>query len=322
VSFPVLAALGALALIFFGVLLARLYFVVTRPLSTLNESVRKLDEMKKDFISTASHEMRTPLTSIGGYVRLLTAGDAGPVTRTQKEFLEIIDTNVTRLNHLISDILDVERMDSHEVWLTREPQDLASILRECVSSMSVVAAGKKLDLRYRLDAPAIPVLGDRSRLIQLFMNLLSNAIKYTQEGSVEIEASLDASQVEIRIRDTGIGMTPEEQENLFQRFYRAKSAIATGEGGTGLGLVIVRQIVEAHRGTIRCESHSGKGTTFTVVLPLHEAQRRVDEPTSSVLEGLVGAQGRRAILSESNSDLRHLIQRDLRHEPMASHEER
>lgn len=232
--------------------------------------LHKLDEMKTDFISTVSHELRTPLTSIGGYVKLLLSGDAGPITENQKEFLFIVDTNVVRLTHLINDLLDVEKMESGHVQLIEEPQDLVSILKECRDTFGITASQKGLELRYKVPDRMSTLLGDRGRLIQIFMNLISNAIKYTEKGYVSIEAEEREYAVLVRIRDTGVGLNELERTKLFQKFYRARSGLASGEGGTGLGLAIVQGLVDAHRGTIAVESSIGSGTVFTVSLPIEK----------------------------------------------------
>lgn len=229
--------------------------------------LRKLDQLKTEFISTVSHELRTPLTSIGGYAKLLAGGDAGPVTETQKEFLYIIDTNVVRLTHLINDILDVEKMEVGKMQIVREPQDLHSVLKECRDTFGILAAQKGLELRYRVADELPPILGDRSRLVQIFMNLLSNAIKYTEKGFVELTAEPNDFAVTVKVRDSGVGLSADEKERLFQKFYRTRSGLRSAEGGTGLGLAIVRGLVEAHGGTITVDSLPGQGTTFTVTFP-------------------------------------------------------
>lgn len=243
----------------------------------LVSDLRKLDELKTEFLSTVSHELRTPLTSIGGYVKLLVSGDAGSISDTQKEFLKIIDTNVDRLTHLINDILDVEAIESGKVQLDREPQDLIPILRECSDTFKIVAIQKGLDFRVRLPRQLRPVLGDRERLVQVFMNLVSNAIKYTPSGFIEIEAEENDLAVVIRVQDSGVGLSEEEQERLFQKFYRTRSGLSSTEGGTGLGLVIARGWVEALGGQISVESEKGKGTVFTVTLPLISQSHRVSK---------------------------------------------
>jgi signal transduction histidine kinase/DNA-binding response OmpR family regulator len=267
--------------------LERIFNEMAEKIESMVADLRKLDQLKTEFISTVSHELRTPLTSIGGYAKLLAAGEAGAVTETQKEFLYIIDTNVVRLTHLINDILDVEKMDAGKMQIVREPQDLGSVLKECRDTFGILAAQKGLELRIHVPDELPRVLGDRSRLVQIFMNLMSNAIKYTEKGFVEVTAETTDFALSVRIRDSGIGMSHEEREKLFQKFYRTRSGLHSAEGGSGLGLAIVRGLVEAHGGTITVESTPGAGTTFTVTLPTTQAIVEVEdivqvEPESGV----------------------------------------
>jgi len=244
------------------------------------EHLRKLDELKTEFLSMVSHELRTPLTSIGGYVKLLEAGDAGPVTETQREFLEIVETNVGRLTNLINDILDVEKMESGKVQLIRAPHDIGPIIQECLGTFSILAAQKGLDLRSSIPTDLPAVYGDRARLVQVFMNLLSNAIKYTKTGFVELRVERLGDEIRVDVQDTGIGISAEDQQKLFQKFHRARGGLTSGEGGTGLGLVIVRGLVQAHQGRIVVESKAGIGTTFSVFLPITEHASRETKPAA------------------------------------------
>ncbi|MCC7440073.1 MAG: response regulator [Bdellovibrionales bacterium] len=253
-------------------------------IESMVSDLRRLDEMKSDFLSTVSHELRTPLTSIGGYVKLLLSGDAGALSSTQTEFLNIVDTNVGRLGHLINDLLDVEKIESGKIQLIREPQDLSEILRECRDSMAILAKQKGLEFRFTVPEQPVFAMGDRVRLIQVFMNLLSNAIKYTRKGYVELSLERRDFAVMIRVRDSGEGLSPEDQEQLFQKFYRSRRALESAESGTGLGLVIVKGLVEAHGGTVAVESGLGEGTVFTVSLPL--------EGLAEVIAANAGAEGR------------------------------
>lgn len=264
-----------------GVCLYWLYLRVEDRTGSMVDELKELDALKAEFLSTVSHELRTPLTSIGGYVKLLGSGDCGPVTDSQREFLGIIDTNVDRLSNLINDLLDVERMDAGKVELQREPQDLASILKECVTTFGVLARQKGLELSFFFPPGNLTVVGDHDRLVQVFMNLVSNAIKYTSQGSVHVEVEKNDYAVVIRIRDTGVGLSDEDREKLFQKFYRARSSVAHAERGTGLGLVIARKIVEAHNGTITVESELSKGTTFSVTLPLSKAAQTENATTDA-----------------------------------------
>ncbi|HUP56327.1 MAG TPA: ATP-binding protein, partial [Bdellovibrionota bacterium] len=234
----------------------------------LAQRERTLDrflETRAEFVSLVSHELRTPLTAIGGYVKLLLNGDAGPLAPTQRDFLSIVDTNVERLSHLVSDILDVEKMESGRIQVAREPQDLGAILAECHATFLPLARRKGLELQ--LKTREASVLGDRGRLLQIFMNLVSNAIKYTERGSVTLELEPREYAVVVRVRDTGPGMESDEVGKLFQKFYRTRSGLASEEVGTGLGLFLADRLVRAHGGSISFESLPGQGTVFEVTLP-------------------------------------------------------
>lgn len=248
--------------------LGRSFNTMAGKIELMVRDLRKLDELKSEFLSTISHELRTPLTSIQGYATLVASGDAGEVNGTQKEFLGIIQSNCARLGSLINDLLDVEKIEAGRAQLRKEPLDLAPLLKECHDTFAVVARQKGLKLHYEVPDTGLPVLGDRARLAQVFVNLLSNAIKYTPEGTVELSAERNPGAVVIRVRDTGLGISKEEQERLFQKFYRARSGLDSGESGTGLGLVIARGWIESQGGTIHLQSEPGKGSVFTVTLPL------------------------------------------------------
>jgi PAS domain S-box-containing protein len=226
-----------------------------------------LDRMKDEFVGTVSHELRTPLTAIKGFIELVLDGDAGPIPDTQREFLEVAARNADRLGALINDILDVSRIESQRLEIRPEPIDLVAVLEDVVSTFRVMARNKGLTLRQEV-ASLPKVLGDASRLVQVFSNLLSNAIKYTPKGEVGVKATVTSGGVEVVVHDTGVGLTNEEQEQLFTKFFRGKNPVVAESGGTGLGLVIAKAIVETHRGTIDFESRPGEGTRFRVVLPV------------------------------------------------------
>ena len=239
------------------------------------DDLRKLDQLKTEFISTVSHELRTPLTSIGGYAKLLAGGEAGEVTETQKEFLYIIDTNVVRLTHLINDILDIEKIEVGKMQIVREPQELGPVLKECRDTFGHPGGAKGPRTAVQgARRSAADHGGDRSRLVQVFMNLLSNAIKYTDKGFVELIAETNDFAVTVKVRDSGVGLSPDEREKVFQKFYRTPSGLHSAEGGSGLGLAIVRGLVEAHGGTVTVDSATGQGTTFTVTFPATKQHRR------------------------------------------------
>jgi PAS domain S-box-containing protein len=236
---------------------------------------KQLEQMKDEFVSTVSHELRTPLTAIKGFIELVADGEAGPLAEAQREFLRIAARNTDRLGNLINDLLDVNRIESHHLEIRNEPMDLIAVLRDVVATFRGMAEAKGLS--FRADFDPIPLLlGDAPRLVQVFSNLISNAIKYTPKGEVGIRARVDGGWAEVCVHDSGIGLTPEEQARLFTKFFRGRSPVVTESGGTGLGLVIARAIVDKHQGAIAVESRPGEGTLFRVRLPLKVPGRPSD----------------------------------------------
>ena len=231
------------------------------------KSRKKTSGDKVDLLSTLSHEVRTPLTSIGDYIKLLLQEETGLLSETQKNYLSIVDRNVDRLTQLINEILDYQVMESGKIPITKRILFLEPLLKECCDTFEIMASQKGLDLVFTVSDELRPVFGDRARLIQIFMNLISNAIKFTQTGSVKVEVSDSRSGILVTIKDTGVGLSESERKKLFKKFFRADSGLAIPAGGTGLGLVITQGLVRSHGGKISVKSEKGKGTTFSVVLP-------------------------------------------------------
>ncbi len=241
---------------------------------------KEVERLKSDFISTVSHELRTPLTSIKGYVDLVLAGDVGPLTPEQKEFLTIASQNTTRLTELINDLLEIERLESGKIEFEFAELDLAEVLDNVARSLQVNAEQKGLEFFKEIPS-GLRVRGDRERLAQVFLNLLSNAIKYTPAGTVELKAHQEDDTVVVEVRDTGIGISESDRQKLFQKFFRSDNPYVRKAGGTGLGLSIAKAIVERHGGTITVTSQAGQGSTFTVRLP---ALARPERPLVLVIE--------------------------------------
>ena len=227
---------------------------------------KAVERMKDEFVATVSHELRTPLTALRGHVELVLEGEAGPVTDLQQRFLQIATQSADRLGALINDLLDVAKIEAGRVQLRRELVDLVAVLRDVAATFRIEADRRGLAFREDL-LPLPQIVGDRDRLIQVFGNLVSNALKYTQAGSVGIGARSTYGAVEVVVHDTGLGMTPEEQRQLFTKFFRSRDRTGPDPGGTGLGLVIAKGIVEAHGGTLSVDSEPGVGSRFRVVLP-------------------------------------------------------
>jgi PAS domain S-box-containing protein len=233
---------------------------------------REVARMKDEFVSLVSHELRTPLTSIKGYVDLLIDGELGELDEQQCSFLGVVKKNADRLVGLINDLLDISRIESGKIELERERLDARQLVEGVALGMRPQIEGKQQQLTIAMPADLPAVLGDPDRVVQILTNLLSNAHKYTPAGGrIEISARAEQSQLRIAVRDTGVGLSPEEQAQLFNRFFRARNRQTQEVGGTGLGLAITRSLVEMHGGQIWVVSALGEGSTFSFTLPAVEA---------------------------------------------------
>jgi PAS domain S-box-containing protein len=233
-----------------------------------NERLRELDRVKDEFIALVSHELRTPLTSIRGYLELVNdEAEAAGQTDEQREWLKVIDRNADRLLTLVEDLLLSAQAHSGSLALTQSEFDAATIVRECAEACAPAAAAKGIRLDCDADT-SLPMTGDPGRIGQVIDNLISNALKFTPSGGrVELSAREHDAGVRIEVADTGMGIPPEEQDRLFDRFFRSARVQNEAIVGAGLGLSIAKAIVEAHDGHIFFRSVVGEGTTFTVFLP-------------------------------------------------------
>jgi len=230
----------------------------------------KVDRLKSEFVSTVSHELRTPLTSIVGYLSLVINEQVGPLLPQQKEFLEVVQRNTERLSNLINDILDIQRIESGRMPIKRQPMQLTDVVRQVAETFRVAAQQKGLDFEVETPGAGIPlVAGDPDRMAQITANLVSNAVKYTREGKVWVRVVYDdaADCVRLEVEDTGIGIPPAEQKRVFEKFYRCENRYAREAGGTGLGLSLVKMMVEEQGGQVTLESEPDKGSLFTVSFP-------------------------------------------------------
>ncbi|MDQ3412175.1 MAG: response regulator [Chloroflexota bacterium] len=230
---------------------------------------REIDRMKNEFVAMVSHEPRTPLTSIKGYVDLLREGEAGELTSHQTEFLTIVAASTDRLVALINDLLDISRIEAGKIELKRDRIDLARSIRAAAALLRPQIDAKRQRLTLDLPADPVSIVGDADRLVQVLTNLLSNAHKYTPAGQgIRITAAVQAGQVEVSVIDAGIGLSPTDQAQLFTRFYRSSHQVVQEAGGTGLGLTITRSLVELHGGAIAVRGSPGQGATFSFTLPI------------------------------------------------------
>jgi signal transduction histidine kinase len=234
-----------------------------------NDDLQRIDREKDSFIAAVSHELRTPLTSIRGYTELI--GDtADNLSEDQQRFLEVIDRNSGRLIRLINDLLLTAQLEhGGELEIESHELNLQELVVQAVESANPSASIKDIELRLSADDP-VTVEGDPVRLAQVIDNLFSNAIKFTPNaGRVSVQLSATEKSAKLEVTDTGMGMTPNEQSRLFERFYRTEGA-TSGTQGSGLGLAISQAIVHAHKGTITVESQKGAGSTFTFEIPLRQ----------------------------------------------------
>ncbi len=232
-----------------------------------NERLVELDRLKDQFVSLISHEFRTPLTSMHGYLELLRE-DEGAFAPKQREFLEVLERNAMRLLRLVDDLLFVAELDAGKLQLVLETLDPAALAREAVAAIRPIADRKGVAVQ--LSAERAPhLLADRARLAQLLDNLLTNGVKFTPGGGrVDVAVSRAGERAVVEVRDTGIGIPPDEREHVFERFFRTSRAARRTIPGSGLGLAVAKSIVEAHEGTIGVTSPEGGGSVFRVELPL------------------------------------------------------
>jgi signal transduction histidine kinase len=268
-------------------------------IETFNEMISRLDKsfhQMKQFSMDASHELKTPLTILRGEVEV-----ALRKQRTPQEYEEILQSNleeINRMSHIVNDLLLLSKADSGDVRLNKEEVNLTEILDDIVDQIQILAQSKNLRIETENHQEETHVLGDPLRIRELFLNLIENAIKYTEEGgSIRIRMERDAPRLsatiltpgrsdvasaaqgggqadmaKIIVSDTGIGIAKEDQDKIFDRFYRVDKARSREQGGSGLGLSICKWIVWAHQGEIAVESEIGKGSSFIVKLPLHSPQ--------------------------------------------------
>jgi signal transduction histidine kinase len=233
--------------------------------ASLYARLKQVDQMKDDFVSMAAHELRSPLTIIRGYVEML--GEGAGMSDASKVHLQHIDRAALQLNSLIGDILDVAKLQEGRMSFNFTALDVSQDIAQVVDSFMRPAQDKGLTLLYT-PAPLPSISVDTDRFRQLMINLVGNAIKYTPQGEVRVTTAADAEHVTIRVSDTGMGISAEDQQKLFQKFFRVKSQETEKITGTGLGLWITTQIVKAMKGVISVESIKGKGTDFIVTFPI------------------------------------------------------
>jgi signal transduction histidine kinase len=285
----------------------------TAELSRAKRQAEEANRMKDEFLATLSHELRTPLNAMLGWAQVLRMGKLDEAATARA--LETIERNARAQAQLIADLLDVSRIITGKLRLEFQPVELSRIVAAALDSIRPAADAKEIRLKIALDPLAGPVLGDADRLQQVAWNLLSNAIKFTpREGTVEVRLRQTGSNAEVQVGDSGVGIRPSFLPYVFDRFRQAESAGTRSHGGLGLGLSIVRHLVELHGGTVAVESAgAGQGATFSVLLPVRAALTgtaplvEAGEGPDSPREAPALLQGLHVLVVEDEEDARDLL---------------
>jgi signal transduction histidine kinase len=239
----------------------------TRQLTQALEEVRKISKRKSDFISSVSHEIRTPLTSIKGYAAILLASKLGALPEEIRSRLEKINRHSDELVHMVNDLLDISRIESGKVEIKKESLTLKTISDKIADLFSEQFKTKNISFNSNIPNDCQEILADRGQIERVFINLVGNALKFTPEnGKIDISASRTNKTVQINIKDTGFGIPEDAQESIFEEFFRVDNTINQEVKGTGLGLTLVKHIIEAHQGKIWVKSKVGEGSTFSFTL--------------------------------------------------------
>lgn len=244
-------------------------------LNQLNQKLRRLDETKTNFISIASHELKTPLTVIRGYLELYLEQEGAKLSAEHKEYLDIVQKGVSQLQRLINALLDISKIESGQIPIQfKECVDLKQIAQECCRGFLPQSQKKQISIDCQVSGAPALVRGDEDRIREVLENLLSNSLKYTHRGgSVQVRFQELPNSVEVSVEDTGIGISEEDQKKIFEPFQHLCQSGLEGEESTGLGLMLVKKIVEAHRGWIHVKSTVGKGSVFTVCFPRFQSEK-------------------------------------------------
>jgi signal transduction histidine kinase len=248
-------------------------------LDAANKQLQEIDKIKDTFLSTVSHEFRTPLASIKAYVDVLLTYDNDEETQT--EFLATINSETDRLTRLINDFLDLSKIEAGRIQWASEPVEIPGIIQSAVEATEALAANTGLVMVTEIEENLPAVLSDKDRCLQVVTNLISNAIKFAPEGgNIHIRATNSVEpgeMVQVSVTDTGIGIPVEEQQRIFQKFTQVGDALKDKPPGTGLGLAICQKIVEYYNGQIWVDSQPNQGSTFSFTLPV------VHEPANNPL---------------------------------------
>jgi signal transduction histidine kinase len=240
----------------------------TAELEIARDRAESADRLKSAFLATMSHELRTPLNSIIGFTGVLLQKLAGPLNDEQVKQLTMVQVSAHYLLALINDVLDISKIEAGQIEIVKQPFDMRLVIEEALRTTSPLAAKKGLSLVAAIASDVGSMVSDRRRVEQILLNLVNNAIKFTERGEVRVECRIQDGWLETRVRDTGIGIKPEDMDKLFQPFRQIDTGPARRREGTGLGLSICQKLVQLLGGKTGVESEWGVGSTFTFTLPV------------------------------------------------------
>jgi signal transduction histidine kinase len=241
----------------------------TKKLRQSNNQLQRLDAAKDEFVSMASHQLRTPLTSVKGYISMVLEGDVGRITKEQRQLLEEAFTSSERMVHLIGDFLNVSRLQTGKFIIDTHPVDLAKVTQQEVDSIRQIAAGHNVSVVYERPARFPELYLDENKIRQVIMNFMDNAIYYSPDSQeIKITLSVEDGDAVLRVIDKGMGVPVDAQKKLFTKFFRAENARKQRPDGTGIGLYLARKVIDGHGGSLVFESKEDKGSTFGFRLPI------------------------------------------------------
>ncbi len=272
-------------------------------LDNRNQELQRNNQLKNQFLANTSHEIRTPLSSIIGFTHLLLAQGYDPNKQRHHEYLNIIQSSGKHLLALINDILDLSKIEANQLEVNWEKIDVAQLCGNVLALVKEKAANKGLQMRLEIDPNATSIVADPLRLKQILLNLLFNAIKFTETGAVGLEVKSQEEYMYFTVWDTGIGISEENQSELFQPYFQILNTDVKTQDGTGLGLTVTRKLVQIHGGWVEVKSEVDKGSHFTIVLPLKQGEETEENDTKRESQSRKNNYSLTTSLKENFSDI-------------------